>query len=161
MSEHRMTTEGNSQIGQEGAHQGSEKKSRLFLFLVGIAVVLVIVGIFTLLQRREQYNALAKETEKSAVPTVAVIHPTVEPSQEDLALPSTLQAYVESPIYARTTGYVKKWYHDIGSHVQKGDLLAEIETPEVDQQLSQARADLGTMQADRKSTRLNSSHDQI
>ncbi len=104
-----MTTEGNTQIAQEGAHQGSEKKSRLFLFLVGIAVVLVIIGIFTLLQRREQYNALAKETEKSAIPTVAVIHPTVEPSQEDLALPSTLQAYVESPIYARTTGYVKKW----------------------------------------------------
>src|SRR5712675_2028986 len=154
MSEHRMTTEGNTQIAEEGAHQGSEKKSRLFLFLVGIAVVLVIIGIFTLLQRREQYNALAKETEKSAIPTVAVIHPTVEPSQEDLALPSTLQAYVESPIYARTTGYVKKWYHDIGSHVQKGDLLAEIETPEVDQQLSQARADLGTMQANENLSRI-------
>jgi len=149
-----MTTEGNTQIAQEGAHQGSEKKSRLFLFLVGIAVVLVIIGIFTLLQRREQYNALAKETEKSAIPTVAVIHPTVEPSQEDLALPSTLQAYVESPIYARTTGYVKKWYHDIGSHVQKGDLLAEIESPEVDQQLSQARADLGTMQANENLSRI-------
>src|SRR5882757_9081560 len=154
MSEHRMTTEGNTQIAQEGAHQGSEKKSRLFLFLVGIAVVLVIIGIFTLLQRREQYNALAKETEKSAIPTVAVIHPTVEPSQEDLALPSTLQAYVESPIYARTTGYVKKWYHDIGSHVQKGDLLAEIDSPEVDQQLSQARADLGTMQANENLSRI-------
>jgi RND family efflux transporter MFP subunit len=149
-----MTTEGNTQIGQEGAQRGSEKKSRLFLFLVGIAVVLVIVGIFTLLQRREQYNALAKETEKIAVPTVAVIHPTLEPSQEDLVLPSTLQAYVESPIYARTTGYVKKWYHDIGSHVQKGDLLAEIETPEVDQQLSQARADLGTMQANENLSRI-------
>src|SRR3979490_779147 len=139
-----MTTEGNTQIAQD---HGAGKKSRLFLFLVGIAVVLVIVGIFTLLQRREQYNALAKETEKSAVPTVAVIHPTVEPAQEDLALPSTLQAYVESPIYARTTGYVKKWYHDIGSHVQKGDLLAEIESPEVDPQLSHAPANLATMQA--------------
>jgi len=121
---------------------------------VAIAVVLVIVGIFTLLQRREQYNALAKETEKLAVPTVAVIHPIVEPSQEDLVLPSTLQAYVESPIYARTTGYVKKWYHDIGSHVQKGELLADIETPEVDQQLSQARADLGTMQANENLSRI-------
>jgi RND family efflux transporter MFP subunit len=149
-----MTTEAKPQIGQEGAHQGNEKKSRVFLFLVGIALVLVIIGIFTLLQRREQYNALAKETEKIAVPTVAVIHPTVEPSQEDLVLPSTLQAYVESPIYARTTGYVKKWYHDIGSHVQKGELLAEIETPEVDQQLSQARADLGTMQANENLSRI-------
>src|SRR5260370_1071397 len=142
-----MTKEGNTQIAPEGAQHGAEKKSRLFLFLVGIAVVLVIVGIFTLLQRREQYNALAKETEKLAVPTVAVMHPTVEPAEEDLVLPSTLQAYVESPIYARTSGYLKKWYHDIGSHVQQGELLADIDTPEVDQQLSQARADLGTAQA--------------
>jgi RND family efflux transporter MFP subunit len=149
-----MTTEGSTQMVQEGARQGHEKKSRLFVFLVGLAVVLVIIGIFTLLQRREQYNALAKETEKAAIPTVAVIHPTIEPSQEDLVLPSTLQAYVESPIYARTTGYVKKWYHDIGSHVQKGDLLAEIETPEVDQQLSQARADLGTTQANENLSRI-------
>jgi RND family efflux transporter MFP subunit len=154
MPEHSVLTESKTEVEHEGGPQGREKKSRLFLFLVGIAVVLVIIGIFTLLQRREQYNALAKETEKSAVPTVAVIHPTVEPSQEDLVLPSTLQAYVESPIYARTTGYVKKWYHDIGSHVQKGDLLAEIETPEVDQQLSQARADLGTMQANENLSRI-------
>jgi RND family efflux transporter MFP subunit len=117
-------------------------------------VVLVIVGIFTLLQRREQYNALAKETEKLAVPTVAVIHPTVEPAQEDLVLPSTLQAYVESPIYARTSGYLKKWYHDIGSHVRAGELLADIDTPEVDQQLYQARADLGTAQANENLSRI-------
>jgi RND family efflux transporter MFP subunit len=107
-----------------------------------------------MLQHREQYNALAKETEKLAVPTVAAIHPTVEPSQEDLVLPSTLQAYTESPIYARTTGYLKKWYHDIGSHVQQGELLADIETPEVDQQLSQARADLGTTQANESLSRI-------
>jgi RND family efflux transporter MFP subunit len=64
-----------------------------------------------------------------------------------LILPSTTQAYTESPIYARTNGYLKKWYHDIGSRVQKGELLADIDTPEVDQQLSQARADLGTSKA--------------
>src|ERR1700686_1602156 len=153
-----MTTEGKTQIDQHGAHQGAqegtEKKSRLFLFLVGIAVVLVIIGIFTLLQRREQYNALAKETEKVAVPTVAIIHPSVEPAQEDLVLPSTLQAYTESPIYARTSGYLKKWYRDIGSHVRQGELLADIETPEVDQQLSQARADLGTSQANENLSRI-------
>jgi RND family efflux transporter MFP subunit len=146
-----MTREGNT---QEGEYHRAEKKSRLFLFLIGIAVVLVIVGIFTLLQRREQYNALAKETEKLAVPTVAVIHPTLEPAQEDLVLPSTLQPYTESPIYARTTGYLKKWYHDIGTHVQQGEQLADIDTPEVDQQLSQARADLGTMQANENLSRI-------
>src|SRR6202158_3313770 len=149
-----MTTEGNKQIAREGAYRGGEKKSRLFLFLVGIAVVLVIVGIFTLLQRREQYNALAEETENLAVPTVAVMHPTVEPAEEDLVLPSTLQAYTESPIYARTSGYLKKWYHDIGSHVQQGELLADIDTPEVDQQLYQSRADLGNAQANDNLSRI-------
>jgi RND family efflux transporter MFP subunit len=117
-------------------------------------IVLVIVGAFTLFQRRSQYQALAKETEKLAVPTVSVTHPTVEPGQEDLVLPSTLQAYVESPIYARTSGYLKKWYHDIGSHVQKGALLADIDTPEVDQQLSQARADLNTSLANANLSRI-------
>lgn len=146
-----MTTESNA---HETEQQGTQKKSRLFLFLLGIAVVLVIVGIFTMLQRREQFKALAKETEKLAIPTVAVIHPGVEPAQEDLVLPSTLQAYTESPIYARTTGYLKKWYHDIGSHVQQGELLADIDTPEVDQQLSQARADLGTSQANENLSRI-------
>ena len=147
-----MTTEGN--IGSQ--EQQPEKKSRLFLFLAIVAVVLVVIGIFTLLERREQYNALAKETETLAIPTVAVIHPTLEPSQEDLVLPSTLQAYTESPIYARTSGYLKKWYHDIGSHVQQGEMLADIETPEVDQQLAQARADLGTNQANENLSRITS-----
>jgi RND family efflux transporter MFP subunit len=124
-----------------------EKKSKLFLFLVLGVLALLILGAFTLLQRRTQYRALANETEKMAVPTVSVVHPIPEPGQEDLVLPSTTQAYVESPIYARTNGYLKKWYHDIGSRVRQGELLAEIDTPEIDQQLLQARADLGTSKA--------------
>jgi RND family efflux transporter MFP subunit len=139
-----MTTEGNTQSAYE---ERPRRSGHLFLLLVGVVIVLVIAGAFTLLQRRSQYQALANETEKLAVPIVSVIHPIAESGQEDLVLPSTLQAYVESPIYARTTGYVKKWYHDIGSRVQQGELLADIDTPEVDQQLSQARADLGTSQA--------------
>src|SRR6202158_2986265 len=141
-----MTTE-RMHIEQEDEEPGLQKKSHLFMFLIGVAIVLAIVGALTLLQRRSQYQALANEIEKLAVPTVSVVHPITEPGEEDLVLPSTLQAYVESPIYARTTGYVKKWYHDIGSRVQQGELLADIDTPEVDQQLSQARADLGTSQA--------------
>src|SRR6202047_617547 len=124
-----------------------EKKSKLFVFLVLGVLALLILGAFTLLQRRTQYRALANETEKMAVPTVAVVHPIPEPGQEDLVLPSTTQAYVESPIYARTNGYLKKWYHDIGSRVRQGTLLADIRTPEVEQQLSQARADLATSKA--------------
>src|SRR6266851_1865185 len=119
-------------------------KSRLFGLLFIAVIILVVLGAFTLFQRRSQYQALAKETETLAVPTVAVIHPTTEPSEEGLVLPGSMQAYVESPIYARTNGYLKKWYRDIGSRVRKGELLADIDTPEVDQQLLQARADLET-----------------
>jgi RND family efflux transporter MFP subunit len=149
-AEPRMTTGDNSETGRARPAE----KSRIFLILIAVAVLLVIVGVFTVLQRREQYNALAKETEKLAVPTVSVTHPTVEPGQEDLVLPSTLQAYIESPIYARTNGYLKKWNHDIGSHVQKGELLAEIDTPEVEQQLSQARAELSTSLANENLSRI-------
>ena len=135
---------------QQRTQQQTPKRSRLFMFLLALAAALVVIGLFTLLQRRAQYDALAKETERLAIPTVSVIHPTTEPPQEDLVLPSTLQAYVESPIYARTTGYLQKWYHDIGSHVQQGELLALLDTPEVDQQLMQARADLNTARANEK-----------
>lgn len=123
------------------------RKTRLFFFLFVVVLVLVVAGAVTLLQRRAQYEALAKNTEEIAIPTVAVIHPGLESSDEDLVLPGTLQAYVESPIYARTSGYLKKWYHDIGTRVSQGELLADIETPEIDQELSQARADLATAQA--------------
>jgi RND family efflux transporter MFP subunit len=130
------------------------KGSRVFTILFLIVIVLVIVGAVTLFERRTQYQALAKETETLAIPTVAVFHATVESSEEDLVLPGAMQAYVESPIYARTNGYLKKWYHDIGSRVQQGDLLADIDTPEVDQQLSQARADLKTAQANANLSRI-------
>ena len=82
-----------------------------------------------------------------AVPFVSSIHATPVLGESQMVLPGTLKAYVESPIYARTNGYLQKWYKDIGSRVNKGDLLAEIDTPEVDQQLAQARADLNTTQA--------------
>jgi RND family efflux transporter MFP subunit len=141
--------EGRRQVEPNYANYEDEtpQKSRVFLFLILFVIVLLVVGGVTLFQRKSQYKALADTTEKLAVPTVSVIHPTPEAGQEDLVLPSTLQAYVESPIYARTTGYLKKWYHDIGTRVKQGELLADIDTPEVDQQLSQARADLNTAMA--------------
>ena len=133
-----------------------KKRSSLFVVLAVVAILLVLAGAFTLLQRRTQYKALAKETESLAVPTVSVTHPIVEPDAEDLVLPSTLQAYVESPIYARTNGYLKRWYHDIGSRVRKGELLADIDAPEIDQQLAQSRADLGTAQATENLSKITS-----
>src|SRR5713101_2494756 len=127
--------------------QSRGRGSRVFTILFLVVAALVVLGAVTLFQRRTQYQALAKETETLAIPTVAVIHASVESAEEDLVLPGAMQAYVESPIYARTSGYLKKWYHDIGSRVRQGELLADIDTPEVDQQLSQARAELNTAQA--------------
>jgi RND family efflux transporter MFP subunit len=147
MERHDQAPAGQREESSRRTSPQQPKRSRLFLVLVIVVVVLLLAGGFTLIQRRSQYKALAKETETLAIPTVSVIHPIAEANSEDLVLPSTLQAYVESPIYARTSGYLKKWYHDIGTRVKKGELLADIDTPEVDQQLAQSRAELGTAQA--------------
>lgn len=134
-------------MSSEDNNQDAGKRGGLLKMLVAGALVLLVLGAFTLLQRRSEYRTLAEETETLAIQTVGVIHPSPETGEEDLVLPGTIEAFVESPIYARTNGYLKKWYHDIGSRVRKGELLADIDTPEVDQQLSQARADLTTAQA--------------
>jgi RND family efflux transporter MFP subunit len=139
-----MTTEGLENSRSSGT---GRRRSPLFTVFFVVVAVLIVVGGLLLFQRRAQYQALAKETEAAAIPTVAVIHPSVEAGDENLVLPGTLQAYVESPIYARTNGYLRKWYHDIGSRVNKGELLVDIDTPEVDQQLGQSRADLNTAKA--------------
>ena len=146
--------EGGVQMDPRDQGQPQRKGSQVFTILFVIVMVLVVLGAVTLFERRSQYQALAKETETLAIPTVAVIHASVESAEEDLVLPGAMQAYVESPIYARTNGYLKKWYHDIGSRVRQGELLADIDTPEVDQQLSQARAELNTAQANANLSRI-------
>jgi RND family efflux transporter MFP subunit len=157
--EQRAAREREPVRAQTRAQQAPRKPegSRLFVVLVVCALLLLVVGGITLLMRRSQYKALAKETETLAVPTVSVVHPIAESDSEDLVLPSTLQAYVESPIYARTNGYLKKWYHDIGSRVNKGQLLADIDTPEIAQELAQSRAELGTAQANQNLSQITSS----
>jgi multidrug efflux pump subunit AcrA (membrane-fusion protein) len=92
-------------------------------------------------------NSLVRSTEETAIPIVNVIHPKEGAPLEELVLPGNTQAFSETPIFARTSGYLKRWFFDIGAHVKRGDLLAEIETPEIDKQLQQARADLETAQA--------------
>ena len=134
-------------------------KPRRALLIVGtIVLLLLIAGVVALLTRVHESHVLADETQQDAVLTVAVVHPSPEKPDEELILPGTLQAYVESPIYARTNGYLLHWYKDIGSRVKKGDLLADIDTPEIDQELMQARAarqqvvaamDLAKINADR------------
>ena len=114
---------------------------RRALLVIGVVLLVLVVGaVIAMLLRRHDSDVLAKETERESVPTVAVIHPTAERPDEELVLPGTLQAFEESPIYARTNGYLLRWYKDIGSRVIKGDLLADIDTPEVDQELMQTRA---------------------
>jgi RND family efflux transporter MFP subunit len=91
--------------------------------------------------------AVAHATQAAAILSVNVVHPVEGSKADDLVLPGSVQAFTDTPIYSRTNGYLKKWYFDIGSRVRKGDLLAEIETPEIDQQLDQSRAELERMQA--------------
>ena len=132
---------------------------RKALMLIGLALLLLVVGgLITMLSRIRDSHVLADETERESIPTVAVVHPTAEKPDEELVLPGSLLAYEESPIYARTNGYLLRWYKDIGSHVTQGELLADIDTPEVDQELMQVRAnrqqivaqmDLAKINADR------------
>jgi RND family efflux transporter MFP subunit len=117
--------------------------------LIAIVAVLVVAGVVIagIVPRLKARAALRTETQSIAVPTVSVIHPKRGAPQEEIVLPGNMQAFTDSPIYARTNGYLKKWYADIGARAKVGQLLAEIDTPEVDQQLEQARANLNTAQA--------------
>lgn len=109
-----------------------------------IAAVVAVVGI---VRRKHASANLARYTDANAAPPVTLEQPTVQATAQEIVLPGNIQAFSLAPIYARTTGYVKAWYHDIGTHVRKGDLLAIIETPELDQQLAAAKADLATAQS--------------
>jgi RND family efflux transporter MFP subunit len=125
----------------------------LLLVVIVVAVILAVTGIVPRLRARTR---LDRETNDLAAPSVIVEQPKEgEPSQE-LILPGNMQAYTDSPIYARTNGYLKKWYFDIGAHVKKGQLLAVIESPEIDQQLAQAKADLATAQANASNAKIQS-----
>jgi RND family efflux transporter MFP subunit len=112
-----------------------------------LAILAVILGVWGEASRVLARNKLGKETADAAIPTVATVIAKASDTGEDLVLPGSVQAYIEAPIYARTSGYLKNWYTDIGTQVAKGQLLGEIEAPEVDQQLSQSLADLSTARA--------------
>lgn len=116
---------------------------------LGILFALALVAAigYGLYERHANEAALQQVTHEASVLSVSVVHPTSGSPADDLSLPGNVQAFTETPIYSRTNGYLKKWYFDIGSHVRAGQLLAVIETPEVDQQLNQSRAELERMQA--------------
>ena len=121
--------------------------------------ILIVTGLvaFVFVRRSAAQSNLVKLTQQMAIPTVLAVHPELEPSEVHLALPGTVQAYTHAAIYSRVDGYVKNWLVDIGTHVKKGQILAEIETPETDQQLRQtlatvvlARANVGLAQVTAK-----------
>jgi RND family efflux transporter MFP subunit len=114
------------------------------LVVLVIAAALVAFGIMPRLRARQ---VLREQTNRAAAPAVSVVCPKFAVSTEEVVLPGNIQAFIDAPIYARTNGYLRRWYFDIGAHVKKGQLLAEIETPEVDRQLQQAKEDLQTDQA--------------
>jgi RND family efflux transporter MFP subunit len=131
-------------LNQAGAQRRS-RKSWLALAIAVIAVaVLLASGIWSRVKAR---NTLNTETAQAALPAVSVVSPKRTAPADEIILPGNVQPFITSPVYARTNGYLKKWYFDIGAHVKQGQLLAVIETPEVDQQLQQARSNLLTAQA--------------
>jgi RND family efflux transporter MFP subunit len=123
---------------------------------IALLAVVTVAALFLsgILPRVKARATLSRETKELAIPTVLVVQPKRSAPARELVLPANVQAYVDAPIYARTNGYLKRWYVDIGAHVKQGQLLAEIDTPEVDQQLRQAKADLGTAEANRNLSRI-------
>ena len=142
-------TEGNTNQAERGSGQAPPESGSKHGVLITVLVLLIVAAIVVggIVPRLRAKAALKSVTYDLAVPTVNVMHAKQGAPQTEIVLPGNIQAFTESPIYARTNGYLKKWYVDIGGRVKAGQLLAEIETPEVDQQLQQARAQLNTAKA--------------
>ena len=121
-------------------------------WIVAGVVLLVFAGIvaYGILARLRKAATVRADTAQMAVPAVSVVSPQRSAPTQEIVLPGNVQPFVSAPIYARTSGYVRSWYADIGAHVRKGQLLAVVDTPEVDQQLAQSRSNLATAQANLK-----------
>jgi RND family efflux transporter MFP subunit len=144
--------EPNSQAAHESKAPEAKpiRKSTLLVLAITAAIVAVLIVITGIVPRVRARKTLRTDTNELAPPTVTVTKPELAGPSQEIVLPSNIQAFMDAPIYARTSGYIKSWNYDIGARVKKGALLAVIESPEVDQQLSQGRADLQTTQANAK-----------
>jgi RND family efflux transporter MFP subunit len=131
-----------------GEVRGRRRTMRL-LAVAGVTmfILLVIVILFGIRARERSESKLRQNTNEAAVEEVVIIHPKENSPIDEVVLPGATQPYINSPVYARASGYLVKWYHDIGSRVKRGDLLAVVDAPELDKQLSQAQADLETSKA--------------
>ena len=155
MEQPRQTeNQGQQQDQKQGNHdaQGHAPEKRIsgrsaMLVLVVLLIVAVLVVIVGIIPRVRARTTLKNDTDATAAPDVTAAKPTMGVPDQEVVVPGNMYAYLDAPIYARTSGYLQKWYYDIGAHVKKGALLAVISSPEVDQQLVQARADLATAQS--------------
>jgi len=145
----------NSPSTGHGSPQGGSKKQWVVAVVAFLIVAAVVIS--GIVPRVRARATLRNETNQLAVPTVIVAKPKGSAPGQEVILPANVQAFRDAPIYARTNGYLKRWYADIGTHVKAGQLLAEIETPEVDQQLHQARADVSTAEANTHLSEITSS----
>ncbi len=134
-----------------GRPKASLRRWLTSLIIGGIVAAVLIFGICS---RVKSQATLRTATMQMAVPSVSVVRPKPTAPAQEIILPGNIQPFISSPIYARTDGYLKKWYFDIGAHVKAGQLLAVIETPEVDQQLAQARSTLATAEANLELARI-------
>ena len=148
-----MTVEGDKNQETDTTEAAGTRRTRW----IGPVILLLAIagGLFYeirsgILVRAAANEELARVTDQAATQVVSVVHPEASAPIQEIVLPGNTQAFTDSPIYARTNGYLARWYFDIGARVKKGDLLAEIETPEIDQQLQQAQAQLETAQANHK-----------
>ena len=128
------------------------RRSHTGLKLAGAAALIVAAAVAAngIWERNRSYQKLAAWTDAQAIPTVAIVHPQPETKAQPLVLPGDIDAWFEAPIYARVAGYLKMWYTDIGAVVKTGQVLGEIDTPDLDQQFDQARHDLASAVADWK-----------
>jgi RND family efflux transporter MFP subunit len=139
--------------------QRESRPGRWIALLVTVLILALVIG-GGILQRTRAEETLNKVTEEAAVASVNVVHPALDKAGSEIILPGTAQAFTDTPIYARTPGYLKSWNFDIGAHVRKGQLLAEIEATELDKQLLQARANLSTAQSNNSLATLTANRDQ-
>jgi RND family efflux transporter MFP subunit len=154
-----MTNTSNSNQQPAYGHETEPAKKPISarLALVGVAVLLIVALVLAglgILRRTHADSVLAERTQELAPPTVTIALPKAGAPVNTFVLPGNVTAFTDSPIYARTNGYLTRWYFDIGARVKKGALLAEISTPELDQQLSQAKADLVTAEANANNARI-------
>ncbi len=159
MSQQPVTQPPTTQHSPSPSHNGGKppisggKAIVLLLIVVVVAVILAVTGIIPRLRAR---TTLQEQTNRLAAPNVLVDQPQLGQPSQEVVLPGNVQAYTDSPIYARTSGYLGKWYFDIGAHVKQGQLLATIDSPEVDRELAQAKADLATAQANAANAQIQS-----